>query len=103
MNEWRQLWAVEWHVKGALFVRRLGDSVALALARRKEGKEVGEAIVGVAPTLDAARDLERQIKRGRKDHEGHNGTTANQPGGRADGPTAGTAADAGDQGARPAL
>ncbi|MDD8011879.1 MAG: hypothetical protein PHX05_00175 [Acidobacteriota bacterium] len=66
MNEWKQWWAVEWHEAGGLFVRRLGDAVAWALRQRKAGEKVTEAIVGVAEDLERAREIERELKRERR-------------------------------------
>ena len=66
MNTWDTLWVVEWHEAGALFITRLSDAVSRALVKRKGGEPVKNVIVGVAGSLDDARELEREIKRERR-------------------------------------
>jgi hypothetical protein len=89
-RDWKTAWAVLWHEQGALFVRPLSDAVAWALQRRLAGKPVQDTVVAVAESMEKARELEREIKRRRKD-EGHHGLAAVAAGGRPDGPAAGAA------------
>jgi hypothetical protein len=63
MEKLDQYWAIEWHESGAIFARRLNDSIRVALLARENGLPVRSVIIGVADNFANARKVVLETKR----------------------------------------
>ncbi|MFA5169012.1 MAG: hypothetical protein WC530_10845, partial [Candidatus Omnitrophota bacterium] len=62
----KEIWVVEAHDLGALQVRAAGDALILNRKKWLMGIKADRLLVGIGETIDEALEVERELKRMRK-------------------------------------
>ena len=70
MKNFEKIWIVEAHNLGALQVRAVGDALALNRKHWLAGEKSDRLLVGMGETIEEALEVERELKRMRREKPG---------------------------------